>query len=152
MRPERSVAELMNPNVVCARPDMTIGEVQRLLADRGVSGAPVVDSGGRVLGVVSQNDLIRLQSERPTVRQTGRFFSDVDDYRDLESIPAELSSVLVEKVMNDAVFAVDRHTTAAEAARTMRAHRIHRLLVTRGDVLVGVVTSMDLLRVVAEGP
>ncbi len=140
----------MNPQVVCARPGMTVAEVERLLAERGLGGAPVVDEAGRILGVVSQTDLVRHSSQRVTAGESGRFFTDVDDYRDIASVAVDLSGSLVEKVMHRDVFTVSRDSSAAVAANIMRERRIHRLLVTERGCLVGVVTSWDLLLVVEE--
>jgi CBS domain-containing protein len=144
------VAELMNPDVVCARPDMTIGAVARLLATRGVSGAPVVDAGGRVLGIVTQNDLVRHATRRVTVAEAGRFVTDEDDYGDLAGLPADLSATLVEKVMSAPVFSVSRNSSVAVAAHIMRERHVHRLVVTEQGRLVGMISALDLMRVVEE--
>ncbi len=146
----RRISEFMNPDVVVLRPEMTVREAGQLLAQRRVSGAPVVDFRGRVLGVLSQNDLIRHQSQAATATESGRFFTDVDDYRDIAQLPVERSTTPVEKVMTRKVYHATRDTGVAVAANIMRERRIHRLLVTDGGVLVGIVTSLDLLHVVEE--
>jgi CBS domain-containing protein len=129
---------------------MTAGEVEKLLALRGVSGAPVVDDLGRILGVVSQNDLIRHVSTPTTVEASGHFHTDVDEYRDLGQLPADHSDTPVTEVMSSRVYTVSREASAAVAANIMRERRIHRLLVTEKGRLVGVVTTLDLMRVVEE--
>ena len=70
VRPRR-VFELMNPDVVTLRPDHTLVEAQEILASKSVSGAPVVDASGRILGVVSQNDLVRKAAHPDTVGAGG---------------------------------------------------------------------------------
>jgi CBS domain-containing protein len=140
----------MNPDVVCARPGMTVGEVRNLLAARGISGAPVVDESGGILGVVSQSDLVRRTSQPTTMGESGRFFTNVNEYRDLANLPRDLSDAPVEAVMSKDVYTVPRDSTAAEGASLMRERKIHRLFVTEEGSLVGVVTSLDLLRVVEE--
>jgi CBS domain-containing protein len=147
---KRRVSDLMNPDVVCASPDMTAGEVETLLALRGVSGAPVVDGDGRILGVVSQNDLIRHVSTPATVEETGRFHTDVDEYRDLGSLQADHSETPITEIMTEHAYTVGREASAAVAANIMRERRIHRLLVVEKGRLVGVVTSLDLMRIVEE--
>jgi CBS domain-containing protein len=147
---KRRVHELMNPDVVCASPMMTAGDVEKLLAKRGVSGAPVVDDLGHILGVVSQNDLIRHVSTPTTVQETGQFHTDVDEYRELGRLPADHSDTPITEVMSPRAYTVARDDSAAIAANIMRERRIHRLLVTEKGRLVGVVTSLDLLRVVEE--
>lgn len=140
----------MNPNVICLGPDMTLQEAEKILADRRVSGAPVVDDAGAPLGVVSLSDLVRHQSRRPTAGGSGRFYTDVEDYQDIADLPVDVSQTPVRELMSRDVYSVNRDTGVAQAASIMRSRRIHRLLVTDRGRLVGVVTSLDLLLVVEE--
>ncbi len=140
----------MNPDVVCARPEMTVAEVAKLLAVRGVSGAPVVDDQGRLLGIVSQNDLVRHSASPVTAVESGRFYSSDPDYREIGELKVDLSDTPVAEVMSKRVYTVSRETSAAVAANIMRERRIHRLVVTDRTRVVGVVTSLDLMRVVEE--
>jgi CBS domain-containing protein len=149
-RAKRRVGDLMNPSVVCVPSGATVAEAQKLLAERAVSGAPVVDAQGRPIGVISQSDLTRAQSSRTTVGEAGRFYTDVADYRDLLSLPLDRSNLPVDEVMTPRVYSVTRDTGVAAAANVMRERHIHRLLVTERGVLVGVLSSFDLLRVVEE--
>ena len=130
---------------------MSVAEVSKLLATRGISGAPVVDDSGRILGVVSQSDLVRQTDQSTTVGESGRFFTDVNEYRDLANLPRDLSDAPVESLMSKEVYTVPRDASAAMGASIMRERRVHRLLVIDQGLLVGVVTSLDLLRVVEEG-
>jgi CBS domain-containing protein len=148
--PRRVVGELMNPDVVTLRPEMSVPEAQELLAARSVSGAPVVDAAGHLLGVVSQNDLVRSVAHPESAGSKGLFFTSDEDFEDLGDVPAPASSIAVRDVMTRKVYHVARDTGVAVAANIMRERRIHRLLVTERGVLVGVVTSLDLLRVVEE--
>lgn len=149
IRPRR-VLELMNPDVVSLRPEHSVVEAQEILSSKSVSGAPVVDDTGRVVGVVSQNDLVRRTAHPDTAEHAGQFFSSVEDYADLGETPVPPGSVRVSDVMSTRVFSVNRDTGVAVAANIMRERRIHRLLVTDRGVLVGIVSSLDLLRVVEE--
>lgn len=149
VRPRR-VFELMHPDVVTLRPEHTLVEAQEILASNSVSGAPVVDPSGRVLGVVSQNDLVRKAAHPDTVAQAGQFFSSVEDYADLGTTRITASSQHVSDVFTPRVYSVNRDTGVAVAANIMRERRIHRLLVIDKGVLVGIISSLDLLRVVEE--
>jgi predicted transcriptional regulator len=148
--PARSISELMNPHVVSARPGMSVAEVSKLLATHGISGAPVIDDSGKILGVVSQSDLVRQTDQPTTVGESGRFFTDMNEYRDLANLPRDLSDAPVESLMSKEVYSVSRDSSAAMGASIMRERKVHRLLVTDQGVLVGVVSSLDLLRVVEE--
>jgi CBS domain-containing protein len=111
---------------------------------------PVVDSGGRPVGVISHRDLVRHQSERATAGSSGRFYSDVDDYQELADLKVDRSDTCVSELMSNDVYSVTRETGVAVAANIMRERRIHRLMVTDRGRLVGIVTSLDLLRIVEE--
>lgn len=139
------VGDVMNPGVVCTRPEMSLREVERLFTDRRITGAPVVDEDGRPVGVVSQHDLVASQADPPSAADSGRFYTDVETYRDIARVPIDPSDLRVSRVMTPEVVSVDRETPIQEAARLMRERRVHRLLVTRQGVLVGIVTSIDLL-------
>jgi len=147
---KRTVAELMTPDVVCLAPETTVREAEQLLVRRRVSGAPVVDAGGRPIGVVSHRDLVKHQAERATAGASGRFYSDVEDYQEIADVRIDRSDTPVSELMSEEVFSVTRDTGVSVAASIMRERRIHRLLVTERGRLVGVVTSLDLLRVVEE--
>jgi len=130
---------------------MTVAEVSTLLATHGFTGAPVVNESGKILGVVSQSDLVRETERQTTLGESGRFFTDVDEYRDLANLPRDWSDAPVESVMSKQVCTVPRDASAALGASIMRKRKIHRLFVTDEGSLVGIVTALDLLRVLEEG-
>lgn len=140
----------MNPDVVCVRPDTQAGEALALLLERDVADAPVVSEDGRVVGVVSQAGLM-LHVETPaTAEETGRFFTDDEAYRDIGNMPDHQTATPVEKIMARDIHPVTRETGVAVAANVMRELGLHRLFVTDHGKLVGVITSLDLLRIVEE--
>lgn len=146
----RRVGELMNPDVLCLDPKTTVGEARRKLAKRGVSGAPVVDPGGAILGILTQNDIARLTARRVSVQEAGQFFTDQDDFRDLGGMSSNLDETPVERIMSRPVYTVGRDDGVAVAANIMRERRVHRLLVMERGRLAGMISSLDLMRVVEE--
>lgn len=148
--PRRPVRDVMQTEVVTLRADMSARDAERVLAEHRIGGAPVVDEAGRVLGVLSQSDLVRLDAAPPSTGATGAFFSDVEDYRDLAALPAGESLIPVTRVMSTEVLSVAPDTSARDAAHRMREHRVHRLLVVEDGVLRGVVSALDLLIAVDE--
>jgi len=149
--PIRRVSELMNAEVLTLRPEWTAREAERFLAEHRIAGAPVVDADGRLVGVVSQSDLVRGRARPPSTAAVGAFFTDVEEYREIGALPADDALVRVEQLMTRELVGVAPDATPAEAARLMRRHRVHRLLVTERGALRGVLSPLDLLRALEEG-
>src|SRR5512134_4176360 len=152
MNDARRVKDVMNPDIMTVADDMTTDELARYLTEREISGAPVVDSQGHLVGVVSMTDIGRHVAE-PSEFESSRsqgFYSDsagdltLDDFGQRY---VEQSAATVRDVMTPIVHQVPASATVAEAARVMIREHIHRLVVTQGREPVGIITSMDLLRV-----
>jgi predicted transcriptional regulator len=155
MNRAKSVKDVMNPDVMTVADELTTGELARYLTEREISGAPVVDSQGHLVGVVSMTDIGRHMAE-PFEFESSRgseFYRDSSEDMTLEDLGQryiEQSVATVRDVMTPVVHQVPETATVAEAARVMVREHIHRLIVTQGRQPVGIITSMDLLRVVAE--
>lgn len=159
MRPI-TAADVMNPNVLVVREDMTVEELARFLVEREISGAPVVDPAGRLVGVVSVTDLARsvAQGTDPApgssspdffVREWGDTLSrdEVEELRFREE-----NELRVRDIMTPAIYSVDGETPIPEVAETLINSHIHRLLVTRDEKVVGIVTTSDLLGLLVREP
>lgn len=115
----QTAKDVMNLDVLVVQADTRAGEAAGFLTENQITGAPVVDEEGHLVGVVSLTDLA-----------VGEAHSK-DAVRDL---------------MTPTVYTVPEDTPVPEIARAMIAGRIHRLFVTRQRRVVGIVTSLDLLR------
>lgn len=132
-RDVKRVAEVMSRDVVCVRADLGVACVRELLLSRGFSGAPVVDEGGRPIGVVSKTDLLR---ERFEAAAGGA--ADGTGARCAGDVMTPIAMTLVETA------------PIYEAAALMARHGVHRVpIVTHDGRLVGVVSSLDMLRWIA---
>ena len=127
------VAELMQRNVRTIASEANVAEVVLSLADAHVSGLPVVDKGGRMIGVVSATDVLTAEAESPGVRQ------DV------------LEETSVREIMTARPYTVLPDEDVREAARQMLYADVHRLFVVEGDRLLGVISTTDIVRAVATG-
>ena len=155
MSKTRNVKDLMNPDIMTVADDMTTDALARYLTEREISGAPVVDSQGHIIGVVSMTDIGRNMAEPsdPESPRSTDFYRDVAADLTLEDLGqryVEERAVTVRDVMTPMIHQVPVTASAAEAARVMIAQHIHRLVVTEGKEPVGIITSLDLLKVVAE--
>lgn len=147
-----TLASLMTSEVVAISPDASVAELEALLHEHRISGVPVVDpASGDLLGVASQADVIRHFCGPGTDLASSA--DGVTSYHqtlwfDLFAtpIPADRKETPVRDIMTPYVYFATESATIEEALDLMLEHRIHRVVVTRQQRLVGVVTSMDLLR------
>lgn len=140
-----------------SRPAITVGPADALrlacarLSQRGISGLPVVDAAGRVVGVLSQKDVLRCLQEKAGLRLPGGLFDlllDAEEARRSDLLPAcraVLDGTPVEDAMTDEPVTVDAGASIEEAVRLLLARKINRLPVLRRGKLVGIVTRHDLL-------
>ena len=151
-KPLRRVKDVMNPDIMTVADDMTTEELVRFLDEREISGAPVVDSQGHFIGVVSMTDIGRHLAEPSDFASAhDEFYRDLRDELTLEDLgQRHLEGSTVRDVMTPVVHHVAATAAVAEAARIMVERHIHRLVVTEGRQPVGMITSTDLLRVIAE--
>ena len=147
------VREVMTHKVLTAGSDWTLAELKTFLLEHSISGAPVVDAHGKLVGVVSATDVMRSE-DTPEMTEGGYFATSLDRPLGEE----ELSSLIIEgappqivgDVMTPVVFQIAADAPVDEAADTMARGRIHRIVVTEGDAVVGIVTALDLVRVLRD--
>lgn len=136
------VADVMTTDVVKVRPSMPLKQVAELLLARGISGAPVVDAEGRVLGVVSETDV--LAKEQGSVDPRSLLHRLLSPRARADQ--AKLDAVTAAQAMTSPVVSIPPHATVAEAAAKMLEHCVNRLPVIDGPTLRGIVTRADLVR------
>jgi len=133
MNTEYVVGDLMTIEPVVTSADARVEDAIRLIETYQISGLPVVDDAGRLVGVISQTDLVRLGDE-PRVS------------------PRRRRALRVADVMSTPPITVERLTRLSDAARLMHDRHVHRV-VAIDDVgrPVGVLSSMDFVALYAEG-
>lgn len=155
MRPI-TAADLMNPGVLTVREEMTVRDLAAFLVEHGISGAPVEDGDGRLVGVVSLVDVAAAASEDGELEGHGRpsaFFAhdfDGGGQGDLEELDLEDEELVVADIMTPELFTIPAEATVSEVAARMLKGHIHRLLVTRDDRVVGILSTSDLLGVLVQ--
>lgn len=124
--------DLMTRDVVTLSPLTDLETAACVFAEKRITGAPVVDARGRLLGAVSQSDLIRFRAH-PGLP------SWEDEDKEFRRAP-------VISVMTTQAVSCDEDTEAEELAYVMRERHIHRVFITRDGRLSGIVSTMDLLK------
>jgi len=143
--------DIMNPQVITVTDTMDLREVAKILVEEGITGAPVVDEVGTLVGVISQSDLVEydLSVEHELTVETPFYRRPFDDalqpergFR-IEDLPADTAK----DVMTPFLVSVGEETPIREVASRMAKFAIHRLIVVDADQQIrGIVTSLDVLR------
>lgn len=132
---------IMRREVLTVRPATPLREVARLLVERGISGLPVVDEEGAVLGVVSEADFVLKESGAPKHRRgLERFFGGAPEAN------AKVEATTAGEAMTAPAITVGSVTSLQEAARIMVERAVNRLPVVDDGRLVGIVTRADVVR------
>jgi CBS domain-containing protein len=143
------VEEIMTRKVITVRPEATIHEAAQLMVDHAVNGLPVVDEGGKVVGIVSEGDLILRQRPRERIPWWRLFFGDGEQLaRDYQ----KAHGTTVAEVMTRSVICVDPNLPIESAALILDERRISRLPVVADGRLVGIVSRGDLIKALAKAP
>jgi len=149
-------ADIMTTSVVSVKPDQTLKEAVQLLAENKISGLPVVDSGNKVIGVISENDIVDYSSNLHVVSliSSSSWISPHTDVSQMTSVKKgfeKLSETRVETVMSKKVVCVKKSTTGEEIARLMKKSKVNRLPVEdENGKLVGIITRGNLVNYLAD--
>jgi len=144
--------DIMTRKVITVTLDTPVRELAQLLMDHNFGGVPVMD-GERLIGVVTENDLID-QAKRlhiPTVLTILDAFIPLESTRKLDDDLRKMAGSTAGDICSRTVVTVDEATPLEDIATIMAEQRVHTLPVLRAGALVGVIGKRDLLRVLARG-
>ncbi|MDX3458620.1 CBS domain-containing protein [Streptomyces sp. ME02-8801-2C] len=142
------VGSVMTSDVVCAEYGTPFKEVARLLAEHRISGLPVVDEDGKVVGVISETDLMARQAETPDPWEPEHRFRWRQLTPSRRARHAKAEARTAGQLMSHPAVTAHSDATIVEAARLMAHRRVERLpVVDEEERLVGIVTRRDVLQV-----
>lgn len=148
--------DVMTRSVQVASPGMTVQAVAKQLAESRISGMPVVDKAGKVIGMISEGDLLHrreIDTDAEAGGHTRSWWLDLfASTRELASAYVKEHAHTVRDVMSDRVVSVTEDTTLAEIAKLLERRRIKRVPVIRDGKLVGIVSRSNLIRALASVP
>jgi CBS domain-containing protein len=140
--------QIMTRTVVTVSPEAKVVEAANIMLQRHISGLPVVDAAGKLVGIITEGDLIR-RPEIGTLKKRGRWLGFLVGPGKLAADFVHEQGRRVAEVMTTSPLTVTEDTSLAEIADLMEKNDIKRLPVVRGDKLVGIVSRANLLQAVA---
>jgi len=155
----RTIADIMQKKVRTIAPERSLPELERELLRARVGALPVVDREGKLVGIVSRSDVVRqLCLERSLGEamadayrdQTDASFAEKSQQAIAASIGQRMERLCVRDVMIDDLVTVPPALPVEKAAQLLCERRIHRLPVVENGRLVGIVSTLDFTRLVAE--
>ncbi len=148
----KNVADVMSHDPIVANPETPLKEAIQILAEKRISGLPVVDNTGKLVGVISENDLM-WQETGVTPPAYIMLLDSVIYLKNPATYERDLHKALgqtVGEVMTKNPLTIAPDKPLQEAARMMHERSVHRLLVTEaGGKLIGIITRGDIVRTMA---
>ena len=141
-------ADVMTHRVTTTTPDATVAEAARVMLEHRISGLPVVDANGAVVGMVTEGDLLR-RTEIGTERRRPNWLEFLLGPGRLAGEYTHTHGRKIEEVMTRKVVTIDPSTPLESLVGLMEKHRIKRLPVVEGGRLVGIVSRANLLSALA---
>lgn len=138
------VKDIMSTDLITIKENTQIRDVIKIFVNNDVSGLPVLDHDGYLAGVVSAADVLKQESSHTFYHTTMTKNYELELLEDVKFFDQPVSSI-----MSEDLFTVEPDATIAKMAKIMYEKKIHRLLVTEYNKLVGIVTTFDLLKLLA---
>jgi CBS-domain-containing membrane protein len=140
--------DIMTADVVSVKPSTSVEDLARLFVTHRISGAPVVDDKGDLVGIVTENDLIS-QNKRlhiPTVIRLFDAFIMLGSQSKIEREIKKMAAATVDKICAKKVITVSADAPLEEIATIMAEKKVHLIPVVEGRRLVGIIGKIDLIR------
>ena len=142
------VRDIMTRKVLSIEPNASVLQAVRLMLQNKISGLPVVDAGGALLGIVTEGDFLR-RTETTTERQRPRWLQFLVGPGRLADEYVHTHAHKIADVMTPDPYTVTEDTPLEDVVQLMEKHRIKRLPVLRGNQIIGIVSRANLLHALA---
>jgi CBS domain-containing protein len=137
--------DVMTPSVISIAPDASISAAARLMLQNKISGLPVIDDSGKLVGMITEGDFLR-RAEIGTQRRRARWIEFLVGPGRLADEYSRSSGRTISDVMTHDVHTANVDAPLEQIVRMMERHRIKRVPVVAGGKVVGIVTRANLLR------
>jgi CBS domain-containing protein len=144
--------DVMTTEVVTVSPETTVQDLAKILSEKGISGTPVVDADQRLVGIVSEGDLLHRAetgTERRVQRRRSWWLESVAAEQEMARDYVKAHGRTVADIMTREVITAEETTDLADLAMLLETRRIKRVPVVSGGKLVGIVSRANLVRALA---
>ncbi len=154
---ELRAGQIMTKTLVCVAPNQDLEDVETLLIEHRISGVPVVDRG-RLVGILSRTDIARVKvlanslDGQVTDQMSSGDHADGfqhDAQAEFQGFRQTITSLKVKNAMHDRVVTCTPDSLVSDVAESMVRHQIHRVIVVDRDRPVGIISSLDMVKLVA---
>ena len=152
------VEEVMTKKVITLKSSQTVSEAVGQLAEHGISGAPVVDERGRLIGMVTEQDILgalktrskKIEMVYPSLSMLSVAFVEKDDMKETMEAFGEIAAMKIEDIMARPPIYAEKGTDLAKVVELMSLKAINRVPVMDSGKLVGIVSRADIIKGLAK--
>jgi len=140
--------DIMRKEVVTVRPETSVEDAGRLFIEKDISGAPVLDDNGNLVGIVTENDLISKEKRFhiPTIIRIFDAFIPIESDAKVEQEIRKMAATTVGEICTRDVITINEDTDLNDIATIMAEKKVHLLPVMKEGKLTGIVGKKDLIR------
>jgi len=144
--------DIMTKEVITVTADVTIEGLARIFTRHDISGAAVIDAEGKLIGIVTENDLIKMEQKLhiPTVINIFDAVIYLGSSKRFEEDIKRMAATKVEDIYRKDIVTITESSTVEEIATIMSEKDIHHLPVVKKGKLVGIVGKKDIVRAIAK--
>lgn len=135
------IRDLMTTDVMTIRADASLKEAARRMVEEGISGLPVLDDDGLLVGIITESDFVKAEADRRAGWRRAGMLRFLDRQEDVPSQERTVADVMTTQVIT-----LGPEADHAEAARVMQREGVKRLPITEADHLVGLLSRSDVMR------
>jgi CBS-domain-containing membrane protein len=152
-RPMLKARDIMTTDVITTSPSTTIEELARIFVERRISGTPVLDEAGKLVGIVTENDLIRKNKKFhiPTIIRLFDAYIMLESKSKVEQEIKDMAAIKVGDICRFPVTTVTADTAVDDIATMMSEKGVHLIPVVDGAALVGIIGKIDVIKALTLG-
>ncbi|EDM47108.1 CBS domain-containing protein [Marinobacter algicola] len=146
--------EIMTPSIKAVPQSWTMDRLARFLTDNEITGSPVTDETGEIVGIATLKDITEFRWNASRSESDARMTPEEEQearrlrmaiFEEMGKVPVE-----VRDIMTPIVLSVDEQTPVRDIADIMMREHLHRIFITKDDKITGIVTTYDMLKLISD--